>query len=129
MSPLDIFANSALKTVLREKDVSTIVLLKRETAKTIASLSKDDVFRAQLAKACRAFEKRARWVAANAGRKVNRQEANEQWCKWMQHFAPDSFVAENEKSGRKKRGCEKPAASVVSEAADLPEMRNESHGY
>ena len=64
------FANNAEKDAIMGKDVSTINLLKKETAVAIANTREDNGFLAIVAKTCRAFPKRVAWVAKNGGRKV-----------------------------------------------------------
>ena len=102
IAPLGAFVNHAAKESLRGKDLSNLAKLRAETNVASAKLSADSVFRGQLQKARRAFEKRIRWAAANGGRKVSRKSANENWYAWRKHFAPEDFVAEQEAKKQKK---------------------------
>ena len=75
--PLDVYVNDAVKNALKGKDLPTIAALKQETAIAIARLRPDRAFLDIVAKTRRAFPKRAVWVAANGGRKVNRSKVRE----------------------------------------------------
>ena len=64
-SPLDVFVNPSLKEELREKDIGALAKLQLETSLAIDRLSKDAAWRAKLVATCRAFQKRATWVATD----------------------------------------------------------------
>ena len=78
LNPLDAFVNDSVKNALKGEDVSTVNLLKKETAIAIAKLQADKVRMDAVAKTCRAFPKRVAWVANNAGRKVVRSLVNKE---------------------------------------------------
>ena len=93
LNPLDVYVNNHLKKVLKNKDRSAIQKLKSETAIALRKMSKSKKVLGKIAKTCRAFPKRARWVAENFGKKVTRKKANE--TAKGNEIAPKNDVARN----------------------------------
>ena len=96
LTQLGICVNNSLKGEVRGRDISSIPKLKAETGMAIARLNADPKWMAQMAKTCRAFEKRVRWAAANGGKKVGREKANKERFARRKTFRPESSVAMDE---------------------------------
>ena len=77
LNPLNVYVNNYLKTVLKNKDLKAIKKLKSGMATVPRKRGKSKKVLQKIAKTCRAFPNRERWVAENFGKKVIRKKANE----------------------------------------------------